>query len=120
MANVQRKLQKKRDARKWRTRRIIASTAKLPRLSVFRSAKHFYMQIIDDKAGKTLCGANDLQIKDAKGKKPLEVAAAVGKLIAENAKAKKVESVVFDRGSYKYHGRVKAGADAAREGGLKF
>ena len=94
-----------------------------PRLSVFRSGKHIYAQVIDDAAGRTLAAASTL---DA-GLKPTiktgadtEAAKAVGKLIAERAKAAGVERVVFDRGAYMYHGRVKALADAAREGGLDF
>ena len=93
------------------------------RLSVFRSSRHIYAQVIDDAAGRTLAAASTL---DA-GLKPTiktgadtEAAKAVGKLIAEHAKAAGVERVVFDRGAYMYHGRVKALADAAREGGLDF
>ena len=93
------------------------------RLSVFRSSRHIYAQIIDDAAGRTLAAASSL---DA-GVKPSiktgadrEAATAVGKLIAERAKAAGVQRVVFDRGAYLYHGRVKALADAAREGGLEF
>ena len=93
------------------------------RLSVFRSSRHIYAQVIDDAAGRTLAAASTL---DA-GLKPTiktgadtEAAKAVGKLIAERAKAAGVERVVFDRGAYMYHGRVKALADAAREGGLDF
>jgi len=94
-----------------------------PRLSVFRSSKHIYAQVIDDAAGRTLAAASTL---DPGVKPDLETgadtaaAAAVGKLIAERAKAAGVERVVFDRGAYMYHGRVKALADAAREGGLNF
>ena len=80
-----------------------------PRLSVFRSSKHIYAQIIDDAAGRTLAGGADVA-----------AASAVGKLIAERARAAGVERVVFDRGAYLFHGRVKALADAAREGGLDF
>jgi large subunit ribosomal protein L18 len=93
------------------------------RLSVFRSSRHIYAQIIDDLAGRTLAAASSL---DAGLKGELKTggdkaaAAAVGKLIAERAKAAGVERVVFDRGAYLYHGRVKALADAAREGGLEF
>lgn len=92
-----------------------------PRLSVFRSARHMYAQIIDDAKGHTLASAStldkDVNVK-ATGNK--EAAAVVGKLLAERAKAAGVENVVFDRGGFKFHGRVKALADAAREGGLKF
>jgi large subunit ribosomal protein L18 len=94
-----------------------------PRLSVFRSGKHIYAQIIDDSAGKTLAAASTLD-KDLKAAlrtgADKDAAAAVGKLIAERSKAAGVLAVVFDRGSYLYHGRVKALAEAAREGGLDF
>jgi large subunit ribosomal protein L18 len=94
-----------------------------PRLSVFRSEQHIYAQVIDDAAGRTLAAASSL---DRELKPTLKTgadkaaAAAVGKLVAERAKAAGVTAVVFDRGSYLYHGRVKALADAAREGGLAF
>ncbi len=92
-----------------------------PRLSVHRSSKHIYAQIIDDAQGHTLAAASTLE-KDNKGKTGADTAAAaaVGKLIAERAKAAGVKEVVFDRGPYIYHGRVKALAEAAREGGLSF
>ena len=94
-----------------------------PRLSVFRSSKHIYAQVIDDTKGETLAAASSIE-KDMRGgmKNGANIAAAkaVGKLVAERAAAKGVKDVVFDRGAYLYHGRVKALADAAREGGLKF
>jgi large subunit ribosomal protein L18 len=94
-----------------------------PRLSVFRSSKHIYAQVIDDANGQTLAAASSLD-KDLKGKlktgADVSAATEVGKLVAERAKAKGVGQVVFDRGGYLYHGRVKALADAAREGGLDF
>jgi large subunit ribosomal protein L18 len=94
-----------------------------PRLSVFRSGKHIYAQVIDDAAGKTLAAASTLD-KDLKAALKTgadkDAASAVGKLIAERAKSAGVAAVVFDRGSYLYHGRVKALAEAAREGGLDF
>jgi large subunit ribosomal protein L18 len=93
------------------------------RLSVFRSSKHIYAQIIDDAAGRTLAAASTLDggLKEGlKGGGDKAAAAAVGKLIAERARAAGVERVVFDRGAYLFHGRVKALADAAREGGLDF
>jgi large subunit ribosomal protein L18 len=93
------------------------------RLSVFRSSKHIYAQIIDDARGATLAAASTLDDEvraAAKTGANIEAAKAVGKLIAERAKAAKVEAVVFDRGAYIYHGRVKALADAAREAGLSF
>jgi large subunit ribosomal protein L18 len=93
------------------------------RLSVFRSSKHIYAQVIDDTKGETLASASSLE-KDMRGslKTGANIAAAkaVGKLLAERATAKNVKEVVFDRGGYLYHGRVKALADAAREGGLSF
>ncbi len=94
-----------------------------PRLSVFRSGKHIYAQVIDDAQGRTLAAASSLdralreQLKTGADK---DAAAAVGKLVAERALAANVKEVVFDRGSYLYHGRVKALAEAAREGGLAF
>ena len=93
------------------------------RLSVFRSSKHIYAQLIDDDKGETIVAASTMEktLRDA-GKTGADIAAAkaVGKLIAERAKEKGVKDVVFDRGGYLYHGRVKALADAAREGGLNF
>ena len=104
---------------KRRVRGKIQGTAECPRLSVFRSNKHIYAQIIDDRAGRTLAAAGSLGADEAKGAK-LDQAAAVGKMIAEKAKAAGIETVVFDRNGYLYHGRVKTLAEAAREGGLKF
>ena len=94
-----------------------------PRLSVFRSSKHIYVQVIDDQAGKTVASASSIE-KDLRGSlksgADTAAAAAVGKLVAERAKKAGVDKVVFDRGGYIYHGRVKALAEAAREGGLEF
>jgi large subunit ribosomal protein L18 len=93
------------------------------RLSVFRSSKHIYVQIIDDNKGETLAAASTMEkTMRGEGKKGADVGAAkaVGKLIAERAKEKGIKDVVFDRGGYLYHGRIKALADAAREGGLNF
>jgi large subunit ribosomal protein L18 len=93
------------------------------RLSVFRSSKHIYVQLIDDAKGETLATASTLEkTMRGDGKKGADIAAAksVGKLIAERAKEKGIKDVVFDRGGYLYHGRIKALADAAREGGLNF
>jgi large subunit ribosomal protein L18 len=94
-----------------------------PRLSVFRSSKHIYAQVIDDSTGRTLASASSIE-KDLRGSlktgADVAAAAAVGKLVAERAKAAGVSDVVFDRGGYIYHGRVKALAEAAREGGLSF
>jgi large subunit ribosomal protein L18 len=109
--------------RRRRVRNRLNRKTKRPRLSVFRSSKHIYAQIIDDGEGMTLAAASTLD-KDVKAKARTgadrEAAAEVGKLIAERAKAKGVESVVFDRGGYLFHGRIKALADAAREAGLNF
>jgi large subunit ribosomal protein L18 len=107
-------------ARKARQRRIrakVIGSATKPRLAVYKSLTAIYAQLIDDASGKTLAAASDLKIK--KGKKS-EKAAEVGKAIAEAGKAAKIEKVVFDRGGFPYHGRVKILADAAREAGLKF
>ena len=109
------------DRRKGRARYRIAATAERPRLSVFRSGRHIYAQIIDDRAGTTVAAASTNE-KAGKGEKTWNLVAAksVGQKIAERAMAKGVKHVVFDRGGYIYHGRVKALADAAREGGLEF
>jgi large subunit ribosomal protein L18 len=110
--------------RRTRVRRQLKSVANgRPRLSVHRSQKNIYAQIIDDETGKTLAAAStlDKQLRgDLKTGADKSAAEAVGKLIAERAKSKGVTDVVFDRGGYIYHGRVKALADAAREGGLSF
>ena len=90
-----------------------------PRLSVFRSSKNIYVQIIDDASGTTLASASTIEDKKMKGSN-LDAATRIGKLIAERAKKAKIEDVIFDRGPYLYHDRVKALADAAREAGLKF
>jgi large subunit ribosomal protein L18 len=111
-----------RDARQRRHRRVrgkVFGSAERPRLVVFRSNRGIEAQLVDDLAGKTLAAASWLNLKSFKGSKT-EQAAEVGKLLAQNAKKANVETVVFDRGGYLYHGRVKALADAAREGGLKF
>ncbi len=112
-----------RDARTRRHRRVrskVVGTAERPRLVVFRSNRGIEAQLVDDLEGKTLAAASWLNLKKSfKGSKS-EQAAEVGKLLAANAKKANVETVVFDRGGYLYHGRVKALADAAREGGLKF
>jgi large subunit ribosomal protein L18 len=101
-----------------RTRARIHGTSEAPRLSVKRSLKHIYAQLIDDTKGVTIASASDKDVK-AEGKKT-EIAQAVGKIVAERAKAKGIERVVFDRGSSRYHGRVAALAEGAREGGLQF
>ncbi|MDI6882978.1 MAG: 50S ribosomal protein L18 [Patescibacteria group bacterium] len=142
--------QQKRCRRHKRIRAKIKGTSKVPRLCVFRSAKHIYAQLINDEKGRTIVAVSDLKSKiknkkakiQIKDKKPtslpkelqrdkeekdkeiltekVAVAFEVGKLVAKKALEKKIKKVVFDRGGYKYHGRVKAVAEGAREGGLKF
>ena len=103
-----------------RVRAKIAGTSERPRLNVFRSATNIYAQIIDDVTGKTLVAANSLEKAFEGATGNAEAAKKVGLMIAERAKAKGIEEVVFDRGGYVYHGRVAALAEGAREGGLKF
>jgi len=106
-----------------RIRKKISGTPERPRLAVFRSQAHIYAQVIDDGTGRTVCSASSLDetLKtDAKRGANVAAAKAVGSLIATRAKEKGVDAVVFDRGGFQYHGRIKALADAAREGGLKF
>jgi large subunit ribosomal protein L18 len=106
-----------------RIRKKISGTPERPRLAVFRSQAHIYAQVIDDGTGRTVCSASSLDEtlkKDTKRGANVAAAKAVGSLIATRAKEKGVEAVVFDRGGFQYHGRIKALADAAREGGLKF
>ena len=113
----------RRIARHARVRRKVVGTAERPRLSVFRSLHHIYAQVIDDTRGVTLASASSLEgeLRSGRnGQKKGEVSKRVGALVAERARSNGIESVVFDRGGYKYHGRVKALADAAREGGLAF
>jgi len=116
------KLQPKKQAKERRRKRVrakVIGTKICPRLNVFRSLKHIYVQIIDDTAGITLVSASDKELKSKKAKN-LDLAKEVGKLIAKRAIEKKITKVIFDRAGYKYHGRVKAVAEGAREGGLKF
>ena len=106
-----------------RVRTKVEGTASNPRLCVFRSLSHIYAQVIDDSRGNTLVSAStrDSEIKgEAEGKAKTEKATLVGSLVAKRALGKGIEKVVFDRGGYKYHGRVKALAEAARQEGLKF
>lgn len=110
------KLQKRKQ-RHSRVRAKIKGVDSAPRLSVFRSNKGMQVQLIDDVSGKTLVSAN---ISEVKGKNKTEIAKELGKLISKKALEKKISRVVFDKGGYKYHGRVKAFADGAREGGLQF
>jgi len=112
-----------RRQRRIRIRKRVSGTPERPRLAVFRSQSHIYAQLIDDDVARTLCTASSLdkQLRSA-GKRGSTVAEAkgVGELIANRAKEKGIKAVVFDRGGFHYHGRVKALADAAREGGLEF
>jgi len=114
----------KMERRRKRVRAKIVGSVEKPRLCVFRSNQHIYAQLIDDQSGKTLASARDLDIKDVKSKSDLSGKKAksfsVGELIAEKAMKLKIEKVIFDRGCYKYHGRVKALAEGARSKGLVF
>lgn len=130
----------KREKRHRRHRRVrgkISGNAKVPRLCVFRSANHIYAQLIDDKKGKTLISVSDVKLKSKKSTKGVKkikteknikdtltgkkvLAFEVGRILAQEAEGLKINRVVFDRGGYLYHGRVKALAEGAREGGLKF
>jgi large subunit ribosomal protein L18 len=112
-------VRKARERRHRRVRGKIFGTAERPRLVVFRSNRGIEAQLVDDLEGKTLAAASWLQLRSFNGSKT-EQAAEVGKLLAQNAKNANVQTAVFDRGGYLYHGRVKALADAAREGGLEF
>ena len=133
------KKQEKRKRRHKRVRAKISGTAEIPRLCLFRSSRHIYAQLINDEEGKTLAQASDLELKKAKTRKKkttlaekptaqdkktqkgkIALAYEVGKVIAQKAIEKKIKKIVFDRGGYKYHGRVKALAEGAREGGLHF
>ena len=106
-----------------RVRKRVHGTGEKPRLCVYRSLSHIYAQVIDDERGHTIAAASDVEAAargDAKGKGKSDVAKLVGELIGERAKKQGVTTVVFDRGGYQFHGRVKALATAAREAGLKF
>lgn len=113
--------EQRRQKLRWRIRTRVSGTATRPRLSVFRSNKDIYAQLIDDVTGHTLAAASsrEKEIYSAGGTK-VEKSAKVGRLLAERAKAAGIETCTFDRGGYLYHGRVKSLADGAREGGLKF
>ena len=116
------KSSKKRISRfkkKMRIRKAISGTTERPRLTVFKSLSHIYAQLIDDTAGKTLISVSTVE-KEFKGKNNREGAKLVGALLAERAKKKSIEAVVFDRNGYRYHGKIKELADAARGAGLKF
>jgi large subunit ribosomal protein L18 len=118
--SVQRKLYRLK--RHKRVRKKVFGTAERPRLCIFRSNQNIYAQLIDDVKGETLVSAStlDRELKEWRGKKNIEAAKQVGFLIAKRALERGVKQVVLDRGGYKYHGRVKALADSAREGGLEF
>jgi large subunit ribosomal protein L18 len=103
-----------------RIRRKLSGTLERPRLAVFRSVAHIYAQVIDDAAGRTLVSASSVDKGGKTNGGNVAAAKAIGKLVAERAREKGVKRVVFDRGGYQYHGRVKALADAAREAGLEF
>ena len=114
-----------RDRRHKRIRRKIQGSADRPRLVVFRSLKNLEGQLVDDTSGRTLMGLSTLDrglraFEAEKGNRKVEQARAAGKMLAERAREKGIDAVVFDRGGYQYHGRVKAFAEGAREGGLKF
>ncbi|MDD3170252.1 MAG: 50S ribosomal protein L18 [Candidatus Paceibacterota bacterium] len=110
----------KRIKRHRRVRAKIKGDSKKPRLCVFRSSNHVYAQLIDDNKGKTIIAVNDLDLGKKAKEKKISIARQVGILLGEKAKEKKIGTVVFDRGGYKYHGRIKALAEGAREAGLKF
>ncbi len=119
--------QEKRKRRHKKVRTKISGTSKVPRLCIFKSNKYIYVQLIDDEKGKTILSSDDLKLKKTKTKAKTSsssgkvgLAREVGKIIAEKAVKKGIKNIVFDRSGYKYHGRVKALAEGAREGGLKF
>jgi large subunit ribosomal protein L18 len=124
MADKNKKKQARLQRRKWSVRASVFGSAERPRLSIFRSDKHIYAQVIDDHTGRTLAAAastsTDVRGSDLKNGGNVAAAKKVGLAIAAKAKAAGVSAVAFDRGGRRYHGRVKALADAAREGGLKF
>ena len=108
-----------KERRRHRVRAKISGTKARPRLNVFRSLKHIYAQLIDDQKSATLVSVSDTEVKDVKGKK-VDKAQKVGEMIAQKAAKAGIKTVVFDRAGYKFHGRVKAVAEGARAGGLKF
>jgi len=112
--------QEKRIRRHKKIRMNMHGTKDRPRLFVYRSNQHIYVQLVDDDKAKIMMGASDKDVKSKKGEKKTDVAKEVGKLIAKKAMENKIEKVIFDRGGVLFHGRVKAVADGAREGGLKF
>lgn len=123
MADKNKIKQKQLERRKFSIRKTLVGTTERPRLAVFRSDKHIYVQVIDDSTGKTLAAASSTQAEvrgDLKNGGNIAAAKVVGKAIAEKALAAGIKAVAFDRGGRRYHGRIKALADAAREGGLSF
>lgn len=116
--NKQKSENKQRRAQ--RTRAKIKDVSDKLRMSVFKSAKHIYAQIIDDEVGKTLVSASDAEFKKGNKAKDKSIAWQVGELVGNKCKEKKIKSIVFDKGSYKYHGRIKELAEGARSTGLKF
>ena len=110
----------KRIRRHTKIRKDIHGTKDRPRLCVFRSNQHIYAQLINDEAAKVLMSVSDKDLKAKKGEKKIDMAKEVGKLIAKKAIENKIEKVVFDRGGFIFHGRIKSLAEGAREGGLKF
>jgi len=119
MKDLQKIKREKRRKRAVRARSKIFGTLKKPRLSIFRSNKHIYVQLIDDERGKTLASASGLELKNEKMPKSKK-AVSIGKLIADKAAKLNIKEVIFHKGGYKYHGAIKATAEGAREGGLKF
>jgi large subunit ribosomal protein L18 len=115
--SIQRKIKSRTERRALRVRSALKENSILPRLSVFRSLKHMYAQIIDDAAGKTLASCSSLELKDVSGDKKA-IARSVGLELANRAKKNGIQAAVFDRGSYLYHGRLKSLAEGVREGGL--
>ena len=115
----QRNKYERRRIRRFRIRKRISGTVERPRLSVFRSARHIYAQVVDDNVGQTLVAASSREV-GGQGPGKLNVSTEVGKLLAQRAKEKGVTRVAFDRGGYLFHGRVKALAEGARSGGLEF
>jgi large subunit ribosomal protein L18 len=110
----------RRSIRRLRIRKRVVGVAERPRLAVYRSARHIYAQIIDDRRGTTLAAASSREEAGASQPGKISVSTAVGKRLAERAKEKGISKVAFDRGGYRYHGRVRALADGARAGGLEF
>jgi large subunit ribosomal protein L18 len=117
--NAQKRLVRRRRVRAFRVRARLRGTAERPRLSVHRSHRHVWLQLIDDEAGRTLCSASSKALGAAKGGN-VAAAKAVGEDLGKKAVALGIQKACFDRGSYRYHGRVKAVADAVRAAGLKF